>query len=195
MDGSRLNGWMGYLDETEDFLEFEALIRLFPGRLDEGIDEERVLGDALRHKQDALGDALLLAQRIHGALPDECGQLAVLLHHLLVHGHRFLVPTAKVTVQRPAPHQTQQQKNPFSIFPSLFLSRESPARVHWLAVRRGCDRIESAAYCNHQSVNASELNPSSRSSFLPNSSGFVVVFSEEFYHFSIFNFQFSIFNL
>ncbi len=90
------------LDEGEDLLEFETLVGLVARRLDERVDEQRVLGDALRDEEDALGDALLLAQRVHGALAHEGGQLAVLLHHLLVHRHRLLVATAKLAVQAPA---------------------------------------------------------------------------------------------
>ena len=105
-----LDTMMVYFDESEDFLEFEALVGLLPGCFDEGVDEERVLGDALRDEEDALGDALLLAQRIHGALADEGRQLAVLLHHLLVHGHRLLVPAAKIAVQRPIHHHLTKKK-------------------------------------------------------------------------------------
>lgn len=88
------------LDEAEDLLEFETLFRLLPGRLDERIDEERILGDALRDKENALWDALLLAQRIQRALAGESGKFAILLDHLLVHGHRLLVAAAKFAVQR-----------------------------------------------------------------------------------------------
>ena len=101
MNGGKKKKMDEDLDEAEDFLEFEALFGLFPGCFDERVDEERILGDALRHEENALGDALLLAQRIHGALAHESRQLPVLLRHLLVHGHRLLVAAAEITVQRP----------------------------------------------------------------------------------------------
>ncbi len=56
------------------------------GRFDERIDEEWALGGALRHKDDALWDVFLFAQRIHGALAGEGRQLVVLFDHLFVHG-------------------------------------------------------------------------------------------------------------
>lgn len=91
---------VAYLDEAEDLLELEALFGRLPRRLDERVDEQRVLGDPLRHKEDALGDALLLAERIHGAAAGKGGKLAVFLHHLLVEGDGLLVPGAELAVER-----------------------------------------------------------------------------------------------
>ena len=90
-----------YLNESEDLLQFQTLFRLFSGRLDERIDEQRIFGDALSDEQNAFGDSFLLAQRVHRALADEGREFAVLFDQLLVHGHGFLVAAAKFAVQPP----------------------------------------------------------------------------------------------
>lgn len=105
------------LDETEDLLEFEALVRLFPGRLDERIDEERVLCDALCDKEDAFWNSLLFAQRIHGTLSGKSGKFSVFFDHLLVHRDGLLMSATEFTVERAQlVAQQARELNPQNIF-------------------------------------------------------------------------------
>ena len=126
------------LDEAEDLLQLEALVRLLPGRLDERIDEERVLGDALRHKEDALWDAFLFAERIHSALAGEGGELAVFFDHLFIHGHGLLMAATKFAVQRAElVAQHARKLNPQNVFDGghdRFLSLAMPQPTQELQV-------------------------------------------------------------
>ena len=68
------------------------------GRLDERLDEQRVLGDPRRNEEDALGHALLLQQRVVGALTDELLEAAVALRDVLEEVHRLGVLAAECAV-------------------------------------------------------------------------------------------------
>ena len=67
MEGTFKNVLSTYPNEHVGVLELLLLLRTVPRCLDEGVDEEWVLGDPRCDEQNALWDTLLLQQRVVGA--------------------------------------------------------------------------------------------------------------------------------
>ena len=91
------------LDKREAATELLLLRRPILRRLDQRLDEERVLCDPRGHGEDALGDAHLPQERIVGALLHELLEPPVRLQLLLVDRHRVKVLRAKRSVRRTPP--------------------------------------------------------------------------------------------
>ena len=85
-------------DESVGVPELLLLLGQVPGRLDERLDEQGVLGDPGGHEEDALGDALLLEQRVEGGGADELLEAAVALHDVLVERDGLVVLGAERAV-------------------------------------------------------------------------------------------------
>lgn len=68
------------------------------GRLDERLDEQRILRDSGCDEEDALGNAFLLQQRVVGTLSDKMLESPIGLEQFLVHGHGLAVLAAKGAV-------------------------------------------------------------------------------------------------
>ena len=83
------------LDEREAATGLLLLRRPVLRRLDQRLDEERVLRDPRRHGEDALGDAHLPQQGVVAALLHELLEPAVGLQLLLVDGDRVQVLRAE----------------------------------------------------------------------------------------------------
>ena len=73
------------------------------GRLDQRLDEQRVLGDPGGHGEDALGDAHLPQERVVGALLHELLEPPVRLQLLLVDRHRVKMLRTEGSVRRTPP--------------------------------------------------------------------------------------------
>ena len=83
-----------YPDEHGRILELLLLLRSVPRRLDESVDQKWILGESRRDEENALGDPLLLQQRVIGTRAHKMREATVALHEVLVQRQRFIVLAA-----------------------------------------------------------------------------------------------------